>query len=184
MKLTDFAIILQVFFICLLVVLHVNGNMIHNKVVSEAMYNNCMDNITEDALKSGYTAVGYGGKPVVDLSELRRAFKSFCELYNNLGEHILIYIEENGFYESSDSYGDDWTDINMFPNNGKSHERNVEYINSYIKEVYGIDTSIPVGAGETWMNTLKPYSLIVISYNSALDIYCLSGACIHKVDRN
>ena len=74
MKLTDMAIIFQLFFICLITVLHVKSEKLYADTFVNIMYDNVMDGIVEDSLRAGYKTIDADGKPVVILDDVLQCF--------------------------------------------------------------------------------------------------------------
>ena len=154
MKLTDFAIVANIFFICILVVCHVKGDVLHHKTMNQIMYNNVMDNVTEDSLAAAY---GENSK------------------------HILCYVEGDGYYLCTSYEGYKWSEKNFFSENGEiSHEEKVSEIVECINSDYSIKLSLPYNEGEKWSNSIWEYTFFSISYDRLMGIYCFSGARIHK----
>ena len=181
MKLTDLAIIAQVFFICILVVVHVKGDIVHNRMTQKVMYNNVMDNITEDSLAIGFVGVDAKGVPKVILDDISSYYKKQAKLYGETPKHILFYVDYDGvtFCLSQEEYK--WNDKIYFTNNGDIlHENKVAELIDIVKSKYGIDMSISYNDGEKWSNSIDDYMLCSISYHSEQHIYCFSGAKIHK----
>lgn len=181
MKLTDLAVIFELFLICLLVVVHVRGNQVHGELLNRTMYNNVMDGIVEDALQAGYKSVNSTGEPVVDLEELKSCFMAETELYEKSGEQVLIYVGNDGFYCCESTGGFLWSDKNTFPlGKETAHEEKVLHVVDFLKLNYGIDAALPLNDGESWVNTVGDYSLLAISYDISSGAYCFSGAMLHK----
>lgn len=181
MKLTDLAIVANIFFICILVVCHVKSDVLHNKTINQIMYNNVMDNVTEDSLSAGYVGVGMDGKPDVELERLSLFFKSQVKLYGEDSKHILCYVEQDSFYLCTSYEGYIWSEKKIFSENDSiSHEEKVAKILEQIRDDYGIKLLIPYNEGEKWSNSISDYTLFSISYNKLMELYCFSGARIHK----
>ncbi len=180
MKLTDMAIVFEIFFICLIVVLHVKGSYTHSQVMAETMYNNVMDGIVEDALRAGFYSVDRNGVPMVDLDEVLACFMEEHSLYASQDRQILIYVDDDG-YNLWDSDVSPYWSVFMGFSEGEatSHEIKVMELTSYMEENYGISLSIPFNDGETWANTVDDYSLLAISINRNSYVSCFSGAKIH-----
>ena len=166
MKLTDLAIIATVFFICLLVVIHVKGDLLHNQTVNNVMYNKVMDNITEEALAIGYSGVDREGYPVVSLDKIGSYVRITTNMYGGDDVCILCYSWSDKIYFSK------YKETN--------HEEKVIELTNKVKETYGIDMSLPYNSGEKWGNSVDDYSLLIISYERAMGVFCFSGAKIHK----
>ncbi len=181
MKLTDFAIVANIFFICILVVCHVKGDVLHHKTMNQIMYNNVMDNVTEDSLAAAYVGVGINGKPEVKLDRLSLFFESEAKLYGENSKHILCYVEGDGYYLCTSYEGYKWSEKNLFSENGEiSHEEKVSEIVECINSDYSIKLSLPYNEGEKWSNSIWEYTFFSISYDRLMGIYCFSGARIHK----
>lgn len=180
MKLTDLAITFMIFFICLVVVVHIKADRLHGELINQVMYNNVMDGIVEDTLQAGYKSVDKAGNPVVSLQELKRCFQAECGLYGGQWDQFLFYIEKDGFY-CCESYNDfQWSRKTEFPEGEEMlHEDKVLYFIDFIQEQYGIKVTLPINDGESWVNTIKEYSLLAVSYDTDTDICCFSGALIH-----
>ena len=181
MKLTDMAVLFEVFFICLVVAIHLKECKEQANLMNQIMYNNVMDIVTEDALRAGFYTVDRNGVPLVDLEELCECFIAEVGLYENFGRHILIYVESDGIY-SCDTYSEyKWSEKSIFSSGvSTEHEEKVSMISDYLEDKYGVITMIPTNNGETWQNTIKDYSLLCISYDMNTDICCFSGAVIEK----
>lgn len=181
MKLTDLAIIFELFLICLLVVVHIRGNQLYGELLNRTMYNNVMDGIVEDALWAGYKSVDNMGEPVVDLAELRKCFMAETDLYEKSGEQILVYVEKDGFFYCKSNDGYIWSGKQAFPS-GKDtlHEDKVIYLVEFLRNTYGIEVVLPLNEGESWVNTVGDYSLLAVSYDISSGVYCFSGAMLHK----
>lgn len=181
MKLTDFAITAGVFFICIVVVCHVKSDILHNRTMNQIMYNNVMDNVTEDSLRAAYVGVEINGKPKVELEKISIYFDSEARLYGENSKHILCYIEEDGFFLCTSYEGYVWSEKILFRNNGEvSHEEKVSKIIEKISTEYSIKLSLPYNEGEKWSNSISEFTLFSVSYNKLLGIYCFGGARIHK----
>lgn len=181
MKLTDLAIVAEAFFICLLVVVHIRGNILHNSTMNRIMYNNVMDNVTEDALSVGYKGVDINGCPTVDVDLISSLFKSEAELFYNSSNHVLCYVDFDGFRVCASYYGYIWSEKVYYDNKGDTpHENKVLQIVNYMKDNYGINLSLPLNNGEKWSNSIDDYTFFSISYNKSMEVYCFSGAKIHK----
>ena len=181
MKLTDLAIIFQVFFLCLLLTLHIRSNKLHCETVNEIMYNNVMDGIVEDALNAGYKSIDKKGNPVVDLNEVKRCFEAEKELYNSTDRHILLYVETDGFFLWDNELSNIWEEKVIFSAGGDTlHEKKVYELMEYINARYSISLYLPFSEGEAYINTVEEYSLLILSFNRNYEIKCFSGAKIHK----
>ena len=181
MKLTDMAMVFEVFVICLIVVVHMKSGVKQAELMNQVMYNNVMDVMVEDALRAGFYSVDRRGEPQVNLTELSSCFVAEAALCENISRHILIYVEKDGFYSSDTYSGFVWGDKHLFDNGELSkHEEKVRSIADYLKEQYGVSVAIPTNEGETWQNTVKEYSLLCVSYDMNTDICCFSGAIIEN----
>ena len=181
MKLTDLAIIATVFFICLLVVIHVKGDLLHNQTVNNVMYNKVMDNITEEALAIGYSGVDREGYPVVSLDKIGSYVRITTNMYGGDDVCILCFVDRDGFLLCESNTGYIWSDKIYFSKYKETnHEEKVIELTNKVKETYGIDMSLPYNSGEKWGNSVDDYSLLIISYERAMGVFCFSGAKIHK----
>lgn len=181
MKLTDIAIVFQVFFICLLTVLHIKSSGAHNVTMTSIMYNNVMDGIVEDALRAGLCQVDQDGKPVVDLQEIVQCYVAEEKLYKDSDHHILIYVEEKGFFIWDNHISDKWSDMIVFSDGeNTSHTNMVKELATYVEANYSIRLSIPFNDGESLVNTVEKYSLLSIFIDVSNGISCFGGAKIHK----
>lgn len=181
MKLTDIAIVFELLLICLLIVLHVRTALVHNVATTNIMYNNVMDGIVEDALRTGLCKVDKDGKPIVDLKEVVRCYQAEKKLYRDKEHHILIYVEEEGFYIWDSYIPDKWSDMVTFSEGmSTSHANMVKELALYMEENYSIRLSIPFNDGESFANTVEKYSLLSFSIDVSSGIRCFSGARIHK----
>lgn len=180
MKLTDLAIVFQVFFICILTVLHVKNSYMYSEVMAETMYNNVMDGIVEDALRAGFYTVDREGSPMVDLDQVLKCFKEEHSLYNSMDRQILMYVDDDGYYVWDSDISPYWSSFMGFTE-GKDtkHEKKILELTTYVEQTYGIELSIPFNDGESWINTVDDYSLLAISLNRNSDVSCFSGAKIH-----
>lgn len=183
MKLTDMAIVFEMFFICLLVVVHMKSSREQAELINQIMYNNVMDVIVEDSLRAGFNTVDRRGEPQVSLKELSACFVAENGLYANNSRHILIYVEKDGFYSSDTYSGFVWGEKYFFDNGELSkHEEKVKCITDYLEEQYGVYVTLPVNGGEPWQNTVNDYSLLCVSYDLNTDICSFSGAIIENRD--
>ena len=181
MKLTDLAILAMVFFICILVVVHTKSDMLYNQMFNRVMYNNVMDNITEEALNIGYDGVDANGRPKVSLDKLSRYFKQTTDMYGVSSRHIMCYVDYDGFYLGLSLSDYNWGDkIYFTEKNETAHEQKIAQLREKVIEEYGIDMMLPYNDGEKWENSVDDYSLLVISYDKIMKIYCFSGAKIHR----
>ena len=181
MKLTDLAIIAIMFFICTLVIVHIKSDVLYNQTVNRVMYNNVMDNITEEALIIGYDGVDANGCPVVSLDKVSEYFKVTSDMYGGSSRHIMCYVDNDGFYLCLSLADYNWSGkIYFSEKNHTSHEMKVEQLREKVVEEYGVDMMLPYNDGEKWGNSVDDYSLLVISYDKLMEIYCFSGAKIHK----
>ena len=183
MKLTDLAIYFYIFFLCLLTVLHIKSQRLHAEAVNSIMYDNVMDGIVEDALRAGYKSIDKYGVPVVELEEVIKCFLAEKQLYESEDRHILIYVEENGFYIWDSDISSEWSEFIAFSNNADSaitHEEKVQQLTEYIEKRYEIMLTIPFNDGETMMNTVTEYSLIGMSFNRNFAVKSFSGAKLHR----
>lgn len=181
MKLTDLAIISMVFFICMLVVIHVKGDILYNYTVNRVMYNKVMDNITEEALSIGYSGVDVDGYPVVELDKIGEYFKVTTDMYGGNPTNIMCYIDSDGFYMCVSLNGYLWNDKIYFTEKVDTpHEKKIQQLSERVNAEYGIDMNLPYNDGEKWENSVDEYSLIVISFEKSLEVYSFSGAKIHK----
>ena len=181
MKLTDLSIISMMFFICILVVIHVKSDMLYNRTTNRIMYNNVMDNITEEALALGYCGMEINGKPVVSLEKTSNYFKATTDMYGGNSRYIMCYVDIDGFYICISSMGYSWSDKIYFDNHeNTSHEEKVTQLVNWMQDECGINMRLSYNNGEKWENTVDDYSLIVISYEKLMKTYCFSGAKIHK----
>lgn len=180
MKLTDLAIIFQLFFICLIVVLHTRSSYVHSEMMAETMYNNVMDGIVEDALIAGFYNVDRYGKPMVDLDRVLRCFIEEHKLFGSEDRQILLYVAEDGYYVWDSDATMMWS-LEMHFSDGETtkHEQKVLELTKYIEQEYNINMNIPFNDGETWANTIDDYSLLAVSINRNWDVSCFSGAKIH-----
>ena len=181
LKLTDLAVIAQIFFICILVVIHVKSDIVHNRMIQRTMYNNVMDNITEDSLAIGFVGVDASGLPMVDYERISDYYKVQVDMYGKDSKHILFYIDYDGvtFCFSSEEYI--WEDKVYFTEKGNIiHEKKVAELIEIVKEKCGIDISLPYNSGEKWSNSIDEYMLCSISYHNQQKIYSFSGAKIHR----
>lgn len=183
MKLTDMAIVFQLFLICLMTVLHIKSSYIHAEVTNEIMYNNVMDGIVEDALRAGYKTIDNKGMPVVDLAEVRRCFVAERNIYDTEDKHILIYVSCNGFYVWDSELSWEWSNIIEFEDaENTSHEQMINQLTVYLKLNYKVDISLPYNDGENIMNTVEEYTLFDIALNRNSTVKSFSAAKIHKVN--
>ena len=181
MKLTDLAITANIFFLCIVVVCHMKGDIMYNKTINKIMYNNVMDNVIEDSLRAGFVGVNFNGGLEVNLQRISFYFDSQAKLYGENSKHILCYVEETGFYLCTSYEGYDWSDKIFFSNNDEiSHEEKIKEVIDRVNQDYDISLSLPHNDGEKWSNTISEYTLFSISYNKIMGIYCFSGARIHK----
>lgn len=181
MKLTDLAIIAQIFFICILVVVHVKSDIVHNRMIQKTMYDKVMDNITEDSLAIGFTGVDASGLPRVELEKISNYYMAQVDMYGKGSKHILFYIDYDGvtFYFSYEKC--QWEDKVYFTNEGDIlHEKKVAELIDIVRGKCGIDISLPYNLGEKWSNSIDDYMLCSISFNDEQKIYSFSGARIHK----
>ena len=184
MKLTDMAIVIELFLICLLVVVHTKGNQSHSLLMNNIMYNNVMDGIVEDSLRAGYKSVDDDGKPVVDMDEVRKCFMAESSMYNCDGGWVLVYVDSDGFYSSASADGFMWSEKQPFLEGADTaHEDKVICLTEYFRDEYGINVSLPTNDGEAWTNTVGDYSLLAVSYNREKGIICFSGAMISKAQK-
>lgn len=181
MKLTDLAMYFHIFLLCLLTVLHVRSERLHAETVNNIMYDNVMDGIVEDSLSAGYQSVDRYGKPIVNLDELLRCFEAEKRLYGSEDRHILIYVEEGGYYIWDSDREAKWSDRIDFSDDGNmAHEAKIYQLVSFIENNYGVMLTIPSNDGESIMNTVSEYSLIGMSFNKNSSVKSFSGARIHK----
>ncbi len=182
MKLTDLAIVFQLFFLCIITVLHVRSTRLHALQISEIMYDNVMDGIVEDSLRAGYKSIDItAGRPLVELSDVKECFKAEVSLYEADISYVLMYIDCDGFYIWDSYVSEEWSEKVNFSNLTQTlHEQKIYEITYYIEQQLGIVLSIPYNSGESFMNTIDDYSLIAITYNQSYDIKSFSGAKIHK----
>lgn len=181
MKLTDLAIIAQVFFICILVVVHVKGDIVHNRMIQKVMYNNVMDNITEDSLVVGFAGVDAGGLPMVNLEDISAYYMAQAKMYGENSKHLIFYVDYDGVTFCLSNEGYKWGDKIYFSDGGNIlHEEKVAQLIAIVKDKYGIDMSLPYNDGEKWSNSIDDYMLFGVSYDNEQKIYCFSGAKIHK----
>ncbi len=181
MKLTDLAITFQIFFICLIVVLHVKSDGIYAAKFNSIMYDNVMDGIVEDSLRAGYKTVDASGKPIVDFFEMERCFNAEVMIYSSNLTYVLFYVDDDGFYVKKSRVSDSWGEKIAFSNKADTiHQQKVYEVTSYMEENLGLKMSIPYNLGESFMNTIDSYTFIAISTNREQDIISFSGAKIHK----
>lgn len=181
MKLTDLSIISLVFFICILVVIHLKGDMLHNRTTNRIMYNKVMDNTTEEALSIGYGGVDINGNPIVSLDKVGEYFEATTRMYGDNSKHFMCYVDRDGFYLCISHTGYVWSEKIYFKEKqDTSHENKIIQLVEKVKEEYGIDMTLPYNEGEKWENSVDDYSLLVISYEKLRGLYCFSGAKIHK----
>lgn len=183
MKLTDIAIIFQIFCICLITVLHVKSANIHAETVNEIMYNNVMDGIVEDSLRAGYTTIDNRGFPVVNLDEVRKCFVAEKDIYSSEDRHILIYVDSKCFYVWDSEKAWEWNDGTAFSEGtDTSHEQKVYQLASYLEANYDVELALPFNNGESITNTVEDYSLLALSFNRNSEVKSFSAAKIHKVN--
>lgn len=181
MKLTDFAIIAQTFFICILVVVHVKADIAHNIMINRVMYNNVMDNITEDSLAMGFVGVDSNGLPRVNLNAICNYYSMQADMHVGNSKHLLFYVDYDGVTFCLSSEGYEWGDKVYFTDKGNiPHEEKVAELIKIVGDKYGIDITLPYNDGEKWCNSIDEYMLLSISYHNEGNIYCFSGAKIHK----
>lgn len=181
MKLTDLAILAQAFFICILVVVHVKSDVVHNRTIHRVMYNNVMDTLTEDSLTAGFVGVDDVGRPKVKLEKISALFASQTDMYGKDTRHIIGYVDYDGVYFCTSYEGYVWSEKIYFSDFEESaHEKKVLEVVQLVKNKYGIDLSLPYNDGESWSNTIEEYTLFTISYDRVLELYCFSGAKIHR----
>ena len=181
MKLTDIAIVFQLFFICLITVLHIRSLSLYANSFANIMYDNVMDGIVEDSLRAGYKTVDTEGKPLVMLEDIRKCFLAETSLYNVWAEYLLLYVDIDGFVVWNPAISNVWEDKIFFSEAEKtSHEQKIYEITEYMRLKWGFVLSIPYNGGESFKNTIEDYTLIAISYNQTMDIQSFSGAKIHK----
>lgn len=181
MKLTDLATLSIVFFICMLVVLHVKSDILYNQTINTVMYNKVMDNITEEALSIGYCGVDANGYPVVSLLKIGEYFKVTSDMYGGSSDYIMCYVDRDGFYTCI-SYTDFlWSDKIYFTDKQDTpHEDKIEQLVDELKGKYGINIMLPYNDGEKWENSVDDYSLLAIAYDEVIRVCSFSGAKIHK----
>lgn len=183
MKLTDMAIVFEIFCICLITVLHVKSANIHAEAVNEIMFNNVMDGIVEDALRAGYKTIDWQGLPVVSLDEVRKCFVAEKDIYSSEDRHILVYVDRAGFYVWNSELAWEWSSVVDFSNGEETpHEQKVYQLTDYLENNYNLRVSLPANDGEGITNTVADYSLIAISFNRNSEVKSFSAAKIHKVD--
>lgn len=181
MKLTDMAIIFQLFFICLMTVAGYRDSYLHGESMNEVMFNNVMDGIVEDSLMAGYKSVDDNGRPIVDLYEVTRCFEAENALYSSSNMQLLIYVREDGFQIWDCGETGQWSELIVFSDGERTlHEIKVMELTEYLQYIYGFNVSIPFNDGEAWGNTIDAYSLLAISVNSYYDITSFSGAKLHR----
>lgn len=185
MKLTDLAILAQAFFISILVVVHVKSDVVHNRTIHRVMYNNVMDTLTEDSLVAGFVGVDGMGQPKVKLEKISGLFRIQTDMYGKDTKHIICYVDNDGVYFCTSYEGYVWSDKFYYTNGVETlHEEKVVEVVELVKDRYGIDLSLSYNDGESWSNTIEEYTLFSISYDRALELYCFSGAKIHKKEIN
>lgn len=182
MKLTDLAIVFQLFFLCIITVLHIRSTRLHALQISEIMHDNVMDGIVEDSLRAGYKSIDItDGRPWVELSDVKECFKAEVNLYKADTSYVLIYVDCDGFYILDSHVSEEWSEKINFSNlNQTLHEQKIYELTYYIEHQLGIVLNIPYNSGESFMNTIDDYSLIAITYNKNYDVKSFSGAKIHK----
>ena len=181
MKLTDLAIVFQLFFICLIVVLHAKTSYVHTEMMAETMHNNVIDGIVEDALTAGFYNVDRYGNPMVDLDKVLKCFVEEHKLYGSEDRQILLYVDEDGYYVWDSENILVWSSIIDFSDGANtSHEKKILELTTYMEHTYHINMNIPFNDGETWANTVDDYSLLAISINKNWTVSCFSGAKIHS----
>lgn len=181
MKLTDLGIVFQIFFICLITVLHIRSNTLYAVKFNEIMYDNVMDGIVEDSLREGYRTVDMSGHPVVELDTVKEVFKAEVCLYDAEASYILMYVDYDGFYIWNSNIADAWNEKVEFTDaENTPHEQKISEITHFFKEKYAIKLNIPYNSGESFMNTIDDYSLIAISFNYNSGVESFSGAKLHK----
>ena len=90
-------------------------------------------------------------------------------------------MEQDSFYLCTSYEGYIWSEKKLFSENDSiSHEEKVAKILEQIRDDYGIKLLIPYNEGEKWSNSISDYTLFSISYNRLMELYCFSGAKIHK----
>lgn len=183
MKLTDIAIVFEIFCICLITVLHVKSANIHAEAVNTIMYNNVMDGIVEDALRAGYKTIDSQGLPVVSLEEIRKCFVAEKDIYSSDDRHILIYVDRDEFYVWNSELAWEWSSVVGFSYGADTtHEQKVYQLIDYLERNYNLSISLPSNDGESMTNTVEDYSLIAMSFNRNSEVKSFSAAKIHKVD--
>ena len=154
MKLTDMAIIFQLFFICLITVLHVKSEKLYADTFVNIMYDNVMDGIVEDSLRAGYKTIDADGKPVVILDDVLQCFFAEVNLYDVWAEYIVIYVDVDGFYVWNSRISNEWGEkIEFSRTNETEHPQKVHEIIEYIKKEWGMVLSVAYNDGESYENT-------------------------------
>lgn len=182
MKLTDLTLYFYIFFICLLTVVHVRSSNLHAEAVNNIMYNNVMDGIVEDALRAGYKKIDSHGYPVVELDEVKRCFIAEKALYGSTDRHILIYVDNDGFFLWDSEVSPEWSDKHIFSEGENTlHQQKVYELIEYVEAGFNVTLSLPSNDGESMQNTVDEYSLLCMSFNRSYEVNCFSGAKIHEI---
>ena len=150
-------------------------------MINKVMYNNVMDNITEDSLAMGFVGVDSNGLPSVNLDAICTYYSKQAKMYGANSKHLLFYVDYDGVTFCSSSEGYKWGEKIYFTDNGSIlHEKKVVELTKIVSDKYGIDITLPYNEGEKWSNSIDDYMLLSISYHNQGNIYCFSGAKIHK----
>lgn len=202
MKITDWVILFLAVLEAFLAVFELKDKMIFNSTFYQEELNKIMDNVTEEALKKGYTGdiqVHFEGlsvnKPVLDERLIVDTFMSKlsimlydidnemsrAEIWKNIAGMIII--DHDRYMVCDSSYSGEW-----LPFDSSIHENKAIKIQEILEinlEKSNYHIALPVNDGEYYSQTISDYSILVVyvmdEYHYAGNQYggcILSGAAI------
>lgn len=204
MKLIDFALYFSLFFLCAITMDNIKNELLYKNTMDNIMYNDCMDEIIIDSLKTSFYKVDEQGKPVIDKKVLINCYKGEISLLkadtNIIKEYsddysVLILTEADGFYIY---YNSSWSEkilyepysvepeaIENLENIEIKHEEKVLQIETILEERFNIRLLLALNSGEKFKNSISDYSLLAIYRRNTMNIdgesygiYSLSGAAV------
>lgn len=191
MKLTDFAIVFSLVFICLIVILgyKLDYSCVHEEQRTEL--NNILDCAIQDSMEATFLSVDNEGKPNVNKEQLLDTFirQVSFECYGSMNDlylskvrnsvEIFIYTEDDCFYEY---YKGGWSDKIEFI----SDEHSVR-VSELLKEVNAkladrkVFLDLPVNDGENYKQTVNCYGAYSVYRMNNFNDYIFSGAAIKNI---
>lgn len=177
MKLTDYALVFVVLVWCVFSNVSMKNHLMEQRVYSNSMSNNIMDNVVEGALVSATQFENY--KPFINQEKVMSELLEFIKHYKNESDYYQEYLKEciklvvifypDGYClagtDQSTALVNDfkWSEKKIFSQGKvtKKEEKQKELLEE-IRKNYGIDLLVAGNDGDTLNNTIDEYSLLLV----------------------